>query len=123
MSTSDTKVNDVPVFEYGDNIRIELRVSDSSGVSKVETRFRNESEESVESIYRSTQLQGETEALAVIELQIDGQIPPGSYVCEYIALTDKLGNKSLISAPGIEFRVEGDVEDHQGPELLEWSFA
>ncbi len=44
-------------------------------------------------------------------------------VPEYIALTDKLGNQSVIAAPGIEFRVEGSSKDRQGPALLDWSFA
>jgi hypothetical protein len=120
---ADTKTNNVPVFERGATIRIELRVSDSSGVSRVETRFRTESEESVRSIYRSVTLEGETDAVAVIELQVDEDLPPGDYVCEYVALTDRKGNQSLIAAPGIEFRIEGSTEDRQGPALLDWSFA
>ncbi len=120
---AEIKTNNVPVFEHGDTIRLELRVSDSSGVSRVETRFRNESEESVRSIYRSVELEGETDALAVIELQAGEDLPPGNYVCEYVAITDRKGNQSLIAAPGIEFRVEGDTEDSQGPALLDWSIA
>lgn len=121
---ADTKANSVPIFERGDTIRLELQVSDSSGVSRVETRFRNESEESVRSIYRSVELEGETDALAVIELQVGKDLPPGNYVCEYVAITDRKGNQSLIAAPGIEFRVEGGAEeDSQGPALLNWSIA
>lgn len=120
---ADTKANNVPVFERGDTIRLELRVSDSNGVSRVETRFRNESEESVKSVYRSVELEGETDVLAVIELQVDESLPPGDYVCEYVALTDRKGNQSLIAAPGIEFRIEGGAEDHRGPALLDWSIA
>lgn len=120
---ADTKANSVPIFERGDTIRLELRVRDDSGVSRVETRFRNESEESVRSVYRSVELEGETDALAVIELQVGEDLPPGNYVCEYVAITDRRGNQSLIAAPGIEFRVEGDAEDSQGPALLDWSIA
>jgi len=120
---ADTKANNVPVFERGDTVRLELRVSDSSGVSRVETRFRNESGESVRSVYRSVELEGETDALAVIELQVDEDLPPGDYVCEYVVLTDQKGNQSMIAAPGIEFRIEGSVEDRQGPALLNWSIA
>ena len=113
----------VPTFEHGDAFRIVLRVSDSSGVARVETRFRNESEESVRSIYRSVELNGEPDAEAVIEVQVDADLPPGYYVCEYVALTDVKGNQSVFAAPGIEFHVEGSNEDRQGPALLHWSFA
>lgn len=121
---ADTKASDVPIFERGDTIRLELQVSDSSGVSRVETRFRTESEDSVRSVYRSVELEGEADALAVIELQVGEDLPPGNYVCEYVAITDRKGNQSLIAAPGIEFRVQGGVEeDSQGPALLNWSIA
>ncbi len=120
---TEAKTRDVPTFQVGDAIRIELRVSDRSGVSRVETRFRVENNELVKSIYRSVALEGETEALAVIELQADENLPPGDYVCEYVAITDQKGNQSVIAAPGIEFRIEGDAEDHQGPMLLDWSVA
>jgi len=120
---TDTKTNNVPTFEHGDTVRIELRVSDSSGISRIEIRFRNEGEESVKSIYRSVELRGETDATALIELPVGEDVPPGEYVCEYVALTDQKGNTSLITAPGIEFRVEGTTEDRQGPALLDWSIA
>jgi hypothetical protein len=120
---TEVKTGDVPTFEMGDTIRIELQVSDGSGVSKVETRFRNESEASVKSLYRSVDLGSETDTRVIIEIQVDEDLPSGDYVCEYVALTDGLGNKSLISAPGIEFHVEGNTEDRQGPALLNWSFA
>ena len=116
-------ITNVPTFEHGDAFRIVLEVSDSSGVARVETRFRNESEESVRSIYRAVELNGEPDAEAVIEVQVDDDIPPGYYVCEYVALTDRKGNQSLFATPGIEFRVEGTSEDRQGPALLNWSFA
>lgn len=50
-------------------------------------------------------------------------MPPGDYVCEYVALTDNRGNTSLIAAPGIEFHVEGSTEEREGPALVDWSFA
>ncbi|MBA2440918.1 MAG: hypothetical protein H0V53_00720 [Rubrobacter sp.] len=118
-----TKTNSVPTFEHGDAFRIVLEVSDSSVVSRVETRFRNESEESVRSIYRSVDLDGEPSAEVAIEVQVDEDLPAGHYVCEYVALTDTKGNQSVFATPGIEFRVEGGNEDQQGPALLNWSFA
>jgi len=115
--------NGVPVFSDGDVIRLEMHVGDDDGVSKVEARFRNESDRRVGSIYRSVELEDETDAIAVIELRVGEDLPPGDYVCEYVALTDKHGNQSLVTLPGIEFTVEGDLEDHAGPALLNWSFA
>lgn len=120
---AETKVNDVPTFERGDAFRIVLEVSDSSGVSRVEIRFRNESEESIKSVYRSVELDGQANAEVTIGVQVNEDFPPGYYVCEYVALTDQKGNQSLFAAPGIEFRVEGDAQDRQGPALLNWSFA
>ncbi|PLS87312.1 MAG: hypothetical protein CYG60_02580 [Actinobacteria bacterium] len=115
--------HDVPVFEDGDTIRLELRVGDDSGVARVETRFTNEGPESIKSVYRSVDLHGEKDTVAVIEFRVGEDLSPGNYSCEYIALTDNLGNRSVIAAPGIEFRVEGNLEDRQGPALLDWSFA
>ncbi len=115
--------NGVPVFDHGDAFRIELEVSDESGVSRVEARFRNEEPESAKSVYRAVDLDGATDAVAVLEFYVDESLPPGNYACEYIALTDKLGNQSMFAAPGIEFRVEGSAADRQGPELRKWSFA
>lgn len=120
---ADTKTNNVPTFQRGDAFSIVLRVGDDSGVSRVEARFRNESAESVKSIYRSVELHGEAEATVELAFQVDENLPPGNYVCEYVALTDRKGNQSLFAAPGIEFRVEGDTEDRQGPALLDWSIA
>ncbi len=123
MSMAGDNTNDVPVFENGDVIRLEMRVTDDYGVSKAEARFRNESQGKHTSIYRSVELEGETDAIAVIELRVDEDLPPGHYVCEYVAFTDVRGNQSLVAVPGIEFKVEGDLREHQGPALLDWSFA
>ena len=115
--------NDVPVFKDGDIIRLEMRVTDSDGVSKAETRFRNESEGLTTGIYRSVELEGEPDTVAVIVPRVDEDLPPGHYVCEYIAFTDGRGNQSVFANPGMEFEVEGDLEEHKGPVLLEWSIA
>lgn len=121
MASSNT--NDVPVFKDGDVFRLVMHATDADGVSKVEARFRNESDKQVASIYRSVDLGGEPDAVAVIEFGVDEDLAPGHYVCDYVALTDARGNQSLVAAPGIEFIVEGDLEEHQGPALLDWSFA
>ena len=123
MSVARDDTNGVPVFKDGDVIRLELHVTDSDGVTKAETRFRNDSEDQLTGIYRSVDLEGEPDAVAVIELRVDDDVPPGHYVCEYVALTDVRGNQSMLANPGIEFEVEGDLEKRKGPRLLEWSFA
>lgn len=119
----ETKTHDVPIYKPGDTVRIELEVTDSSGVSEVGARFRVAGGKSAKSIYRSVKLEGETDALAVIELEVDDSLPSGKYACEYIALTDLLGNTALVVSPGIEFRVEGVAGDQRGPELAGWRFA
>jgi len=120
---AETKTNEIPAFRHGDTVRIELHVQDDSGVSLVEVRFRNESVESVKSIYRSVTLENDADAFVVIDLYVGDELSPGEYVCEYVALTDGKGNKSLYAAPGIEFRVEGSAEEGRGPTLLDWSIA
>jgi hypothetical protein len=120
---ADNGTNDVPVFKDGDVFRLVLHVTDPDGVSKVEARFRNDSDRQVASIYRSVDLGGETDAVAEIEFGSGEDLAPGHYVCEYVALTDRLGNESLVATPGIEFRIEGDAEENRGPALLDWSFA
>ena len=61
--------------------------------------------------------------MAAVELRVDEDLPPGDYVCEYVALTDGHGNRSLVARPGIEFRVEGDAGEREGLALLDWSLA
>jgi hypothetical protein len=99
-----------------------MNVADGDGVSKVEIRFRNEGDKQPASVYRSVNLDGETDTVAVIELRVD-ELLPGHYICDYVALTDGRGNQSLFETPGIEFRIEGDLQEDEGPALLNWSFA
>jgi hypothetical protein len=118
---AETKTRDIPVFKNGQVVHLKLDVEDESGVSLLEARFRNE-DDSSGGIYRRVELDGGTNERADIEFRID-EMAPGHYVCEYVALTDAEGNKSLHAVPGIEFRVEGDRESHRGPALRDWSFA
>ena len=118
---AETKTRDVPVFKGDQVARLKLFVEDESGVTLLEARFRNE-DESSGGIYRRVRLGGGTSETVTLEFRV-GELAPGHYVCEYVALTDAQGNKSLHSVPGIEFRVEGDIESHKGPALLDWSFA
>lgn len=117
---AETKTRNVPVFKSGQIVHLTLSVEDESGVTLLEARFRNEDE--IGSIYREVKLGGGTNEEAAIEFRVD-EMAPGHYVCEYVALTDAEGNKSLHAAPGIEFRVEGDAESRRGPALRDWSFA
>jgi hypothetical protein len=118
---TETKTRDVPVFKGDQVVHLNLYVEDESGVTLLEARFRNE-DESSGSIYKRVELNGGTTETAVIEFRID-EMTPGHYVCEYVALTDAQGNKSLHAVPGIEFHVEGDAESRKGPALRDWSFA
>jgi hypothetical protein len=68
------------------------------------------------------ELGGDTIEKASIEFRIDEMVP-GHYVCEYVALTDAEGNKSLHAVPGIEFRVEGGAEGRKGPALRDWAIV
>ncbi len=113
----------VPIFEAGDIIRLKFTATDDIGVAHAEIRFRNKSKRLVASIHREIDLGGEPEVTAEFVFDVSAELIPGDYVCEYVALTDNQGNKSLFATPGIEFRVEGDERDHEGPALLDLSFA
>jgi hypothetical protein len=119
--TTETTTRDVPVFKNGQIVHLNLLVEDESGVVLLEARFRNEDNSSAD-FYQRVELSGGTTETAVIEFRVD-EMAPGHYVCEYVALTDAEGNKSLHAVPGIEFHVEGDAESHKGPALRDWSFA
>lgn len=113
----------IPTFEAGSIIRLRFTATDDNGVARAEIKFRNKSKKLVASIRREVDLNKDPEVTAEFSFDVDSELAPGHYVCEYIAFTDGLGNTSLISAPGIEFRVEGDERDHEGPTLRELTFA
>ncbi|MDQ3506887.1 MAG: hypothetical protein M3494_02545 [Actinomycetota bacterium] len=119
-----TKTNDIPTYKPGDTIRITLEVADENGVADVGARFRLNKAGTARSFYKSVKLDGDdVEAVAALEIEVDAAFPSGDYSCEYLALTDGLGNQTLIVSPGIEFHVEGTKENNEGPALRKWSFA
>ncbi len=118
---TETRTRDIPVFKGDQIVHLNISVEDESGVTLLEARFRNE-DESSGGIYKKVELGGEATETAVIEFRVS-EMAPGHYVCEYVALTDAQGNKSLHAVPGIEFHVEGDIQEHRGPALRDWSFA
>jgi hypothetical protein len=120
---TEMRTNHVPTFEPGDTIGIVLQVEDDSGVARVDVRFRVTDGASVQSVSRSVELEGQQHAEVDIKIEVDDAMPSGRYECEYVALTDTRGNKSLFAAPGIEFRVEGTAADHEGPALAGWRWA
>lgn len=120
---AEISTENVPTFEAGDSFRLKFTATDENGVAHAEIKFRNESKKLVASIRREVDLGGESEVTAEFNFDVNEELAPGHYVCEYIAFTDVLGNKSLFSKPGIEFYVEGDEKDHEGPALLDLSFA
>ena len=120
---AEAKVEHVPTFEAGDTIRLRFTASDDNGVARAEIKFRNKGKRLVAGVRREIELGGEPEVTAEFSLDVSRELPPGDYVCEYIAFTDTLVNTSLFSTPGVEFRIEGDEKDHEGPALLDLSFA
>lgn len=104
---AETTTNNISTFEHAATVRIMLEVSASSGVRRVDARFTNESGESVKSIHQSVDFECQTTAPAVVEIHVDGDLPPGDYVCGYVALTYCEDKRALFAALGIEFRVEG----------------
>jgi hypothetical protein len=119
---ADTTAQDIRVYEREEAVRLILVVNDASGVAKIDILFRNDSNSSAPNVQRTVELPGDIDAEVLIEIE-PGELRPGNYVCEYIALYDSEHNRSLLVNPGIEFRVEGDEEEVRGPELRDWSFA
>jgi hypothetical protein len=113
----------VPTFQTGDSFRLQFTATDENGIARAEIKFRNTSKRRVAAIRQEIDLAGEPEVTASFSFNVNEELAPGHYVCEYIAFTDNLGNTSLFSTPGIEFRIEGDEKDHEGPALLDLSFA
>src|SRR5215211_987047 len=120
---TEIATENVPTFQPGDVIRLQFTATDDNGVVHAEIRFRNKSRRLVASVRREIDLEGGPEVTGEFVFDVGEELVPGEYVCEYVAITDKLGNKSLFSTPGIEFRVEGDTKEHEGPSLLDLSFA
>lgn len=114
----------LPVYRFRDTIRIELDVSDSSGVAEVSARFTTTTSDSNRrSIYLRVDAEGATDATVVLEQEVNDTLPPGEYRCEYVQLVDLRGNQSLILRPDIGFCVEGVPGDHEGPRLKDWRYG
>lgn len=107
-------------YTLGNTIRIELEVSDESGVGEVRARF-SLVDNLTQSIFFSTTGSGETkDDTIILEKEVTEDIAPGEYECQWIALEDMRGNQNLISSPGIRFRVDNVPGDHDPPELKGW---
>lgn len=109
----------IPTYALGDTIRIELDVSDRSGVTDVAANFTLTTDVTRE-IWLNADAAGATDAIAVLEQKVAEGLTPGEYDCQFVSIADRLGNRTLVSRPGIRFRVEGVPGDHEGPELRGW---
>lgn len=114
-----TKQN--PVYGFRDTVRIELDVSDSSGVAEAAARFT--ATDSSSSIYLKVDAEGATDTTVALEQEVNDTLAPGEYRCDYVQLTDLRGNQTLIVKPDIGFRVEGVPGDHEGPRLKGWRYG
>jgi hypothetical protein len=112
----------IPTYGLGDTIRIELDVSDPSGVTDVWLRFSIATDVTRKIDLRAN-AQGVTDTTVVLEQEVTERLAPGEYKCQFLSLTDRLGNQTLISSPAMHFRVEGVPGDHEGPELKDWRYG
>ncbi len=111
----------VPVYRFRDTVRIELDVSDPSGVAEVGARFTNT--DVSRSIFLRVNAEGATDATVALEQEVNDVLAPGEYRCEYVQLTDLRGNQTLIVRPDMGFRIEGVPGDHEGPRLKDWRYG
>lgn len=104
-------------YKIGDKIRIELEVSDESGVDHVEAYFTHEGATAASLTFLGYG-EGREEATIILEQEVTEDVVPGEYTCFYLLLVDCRNNTRTISRPsGLRFRVEGIPGDHEGPEL------
>jgi nucleoid-associated protein YgaU len=109
----------LPTYKPGDRIRIELEVTDESGVGRVIAVFALESDPS-RRLELNANGEGETTAHPVLTQNVTDNMAPGVYHCAYVELRDTLRNSRVVNRPGIAFRIEGVSGDHEGPNLISW---
>lgn len=114
----------VPTYKLGDTIRIELELTDKSGVHQVRSRFILDGDVT-KAIHIAGEGAGETSATIALEHEVTEDTAPGEYYCQYLQLIDTRGNERLITdlAGGLRFRIENVPGDHEGPELKSWRFG
>lgn len=111
-------------YTLGETIRIELSLRDKTGIGDIAAVFNRSptfTRPSACSIVMNANGGNRVEARVELKTQITNQTAPGEYVCEYIQVTDTLGNQ-VSYHPDIRFRIENIPGDHEGPELLDWEF-
>lgn len=118
-----TQQQQIPTYRLGDKIRIELKVSDRSGVDRVVAVF-TAAADSTSGTTKTLRLEGkgggETTTTVILEETVTEQISPGEYECLFVELYGVHGNHRVYRNPGIRFRIEDVPGDHEGPELNEW---
>ncbi|MDQ4004001.1 MAG: hypothetical protein M3259_09230 [Actinomycetota bacterium] len=110
------RTEQLPTYTLGDKIRIELEVTDESGVGEIEATFSNE-QETGKRISFAGNGEGETSTMVVLEREVVEGMAPGLYQCFYVSLIDNLGNKRVTRPHDMRFRIEGIPGDHEGPRL------
>jgi len=73
----------IPTYNFGDTIRVELDVSDESGVRRVVANFRNKEMDS-SNIRLETDGQGQIHSKIVLEQSVDDSVAPGTYECIWV---------------------------------------
>jgi len=107
----------IPMYEPGDIIRIQLKVNDESGVGEVSANFSLRGDRSGKIVMYGNG-EGKETATIILEAEVTEKTVPGNYHCFYISLEDTKGNKRLADSD-VEFSVEGAAGDQEAPELLE----
>lgn len=109
-----------PTYGPGDKIRLELEVSDESGVDKVEIWFHSQ-----DNVTHEFQIIGDAQGAKIttlaLEKEVTGDIAPGDYQSRFVVLYDLVGNRTITYPdPAILLRIEGVPGDHEGPQLNSW---
>ena len=111
----------IPTYTLGDTIRVELDVSDESGVAQVIALFRMPPNPTINYVYLKAAADGKDKTKVVMEKEVSADVAPGEYSCDWVQLEDGRGNKALITGlTEMRFRVEGIPGDHEGPTLNDW---
>ena len=104
-------------YKLGDRIRFEIELTDESGVGRVTAVFRGEAPYAVIQMHGH----GEGAKTATVELTafVTDATLPGGYSLQDLTASDSLGNHRHLPIPaGLEFRVENEWGDYEGPELV-----
>lgn len=119
-------MDDVPTYKPGDTIRMELGLSDESGVSDVYARFVHVEASGGggerEFVSLTGDGEGKTEANVLMSGTAGSGVLAGEYRCLELGAKDRLGNTKWHS-PDIRFRIDAPPSDSEGPDISGWRFS